>query len=119
MGTPRGCPGPSTAESPLPPGPRSASSALPRALPRGFPPPKPPWSRGALPEPMGGAASPTRAPQARPAPLLPKFVIPNASSPPTPTFCTIFVNRFYIKRKKNTKKEKKTAFCTVGLYLIN
>lgn len=60
----------------------------------------------ALPEPSRREGRPG------PAPLQPKFCHSKCQPPPCwcPTFCTIFVNRFY---------KEKEAFCTVGLYLIN
>lgn len=125
-GSPPAPPGPPGRAQRGPRSPRSASSALhrapPRAVPAGFPllwrSQKSSGSREALPVPGGGAASPQAEPS-RSRPALSTKVRHSKRQLP-PTFCTIFVNRFYIKKnEKQTKKKKKAAFCTVGLYLMS
>lgn len=88
---------------------RFASRPSPRT-PAGFPLPwrsqKSSGSREALPVPGGGAASPTPSPAGPALPLSTKVCHSKRQLPPAPTFCTIFVNRFYIKKKKYGKKKK-------------
>lgn len=117
--------GPSTAESPLPQAPAAPPplciAPSPRS-PAGSPLPSrskiPPGAGERCPCLWGAAASPTPSPAGPPCPSSTKVHHSKRQLPPM--FCTIFVNRFYIKKKtKKTRKNKKPAFCTVGLYLIN